>query len=472
MAGGGGIHVRNLHTLCQPWAHLRAAMPAAVLMLGAEAAGQVGLCQVEYKLLASDGNAGAGFGSSVSVSGDPGNEVAVVGVPFRSSAYIYRFNGSSWIEEQKLTASDGEFADRFGWSVSISGAPGNEVVVIGANEDDDNGSDSGSAYIYRFDGSSWIEEQKLVADDGAADDLFGFSVSVGGAPGNEVAVIGAYQDDDNGSLSGSAYVYRWGGSSWAQEQKLTAADGAAFDTFGYSVSVGGAPGSEVAVVGALTDDDLGFSSGSAYIYRWGGTSWVQEQKLLPSDGDSADHFGNSVSVGGAAGGEVAVVGAYWDNDFGGDSGSAYVFRFNPGLAGWFQEQKLTAADGAASDEFGISVSVNGDTAMVGAHRDSDLGSSSGSAYTFVLRLNRINADCNSNGTADVFDLLDGAAADCNDNLVPDSCDIAGGFSLDGNVNGIPDECEVAPACPADISGDGLVNVTDLLALLAAWGACP
>jgi len=405
----------------------------------------------EQKLVASDSAAGDFFGIRVSVNGD----VAVVSAigdddkgDDSGSAYIFRHNGSMWVEEQKLTATDGAAFDNFGSSVSVSG----DVAVVSAYRDEDNGNDSGSAYIFRFNGSMWVEEQKLTATDGAASDIFGSSVSVSG----DVVVVVAPQDDDSGSDSGSAYVYRFNGATWVEEQKLTASDGAAFDNFGSSVSVSG----DVAVVSAYQDDDNGGNAGSAYIFRYNGAMWVEEQKLLASDGAADDQFGISVSVSG----DLAVVGAFLDDDRGASSGSAYVYRFD-GIA-WVEEQKLTATDGEANDGFGYSVSVSGDVAVIGA-----IGDDAGSAYIPDLRLNRLNADCNGNGIADVVDLLDGAAADCNDNLIPDSCDIAGGFSLDANVNGIPDECEIS-ACPGDITGDGLTNVTDLLALLAAWGACP
>ncbi|MHC4414142.1 MAG: hypothetical protein ACYS0G_02535 [Planctomycetota bacterium] len=185
-----------------------------------------------------------------------------------------------------------------------------DVAVVGAHNDDDNGSSSGSAYVYRWNGSSWGQEQKLLASDGAGGDWFGWSVSVSG----DVAVVGAYLDDDNGDRSGSAYVFRWNGSSWTEEAKLLASDGAAGDYFGVSVSVSG----DVVVVGAYEDDDNGSSSGSAYVYRWNGSSWGQEQKLLASDGAAGDFFGYSVSVSG----NIAVVGAYSD-DY---TGSAYVYQ--------------------------------------------------------------------------------------------------------------------------------------------------
>ena len=249
------------------------------------------------------------------------------------------------ITELKLTASDGASEDEFGGSVSISG----DVLLVGAPGDDDNG----SAYIYRWDGSQWQEESKLLPSDGASDDYFGHSVSING----NVALVGAWADDDNGRNSGSAYIYRWNGSQWQEESKLLPSDGAQGDHFGFSVSIDG----NLALVGAYSNDDNGFRSGAAYIYRWDGTQWEEESKLLASDGAGSDHFGYSVSIDG----NVALVGARYDDDNGTNSGSAYIYRWNGSQ--WQEESKLLASDGASNNFFGYSVSIDSsNVALVGA----------------------------------------------------------------------------------------------------------
>ena len=121
-----------------------------------------------------------------------------------------RSNGV-WSEQQKLTASDGALLDSFGSNVSIDG----DTAVIGAHGDDDNGSLSGSAYVYVRSNGVWSEQQKLTASDGAGDDDFGNSVSIDG----DTAVIGALHDDDNGSNSGSAYVYVRSNGVWSEQAK-------------------------------------------------------------------------------------------------------------------------------------------------------------------------------------------------------------------------------------------------------------
>ncbi|TFB11899.1 hypothetical protein E3V55_02505, partial [Candidatus Marinimicrobia bacterium MT.SAG.3] len=263
------------------------------------------------------------------------------------------------ISEFKITAADGAAGDLFGNSVSISG----DYAVVGARRDDDNGISSGSAYVYKRTGTSWAQEAKLLASDGAADDLFGWSVSISG----DYAVVGARRDDDNGISSGSAYVYKRTGTSWAQEAKLLASDGAADDLFGWSVSISG----DYAVVGAFGDDDNGTDAGSAYVFKRTGTSWAQEAKLLASDSGVGDQFGNSVSISG----DYAVVGAWLDDDSGSASGSAYLFTRSG--TSWAQKAKLLASDGATEGFFGKSVSISGDYAIVGAPAENP-----GSAYLY------------------------------------------------------------------------------------------
>ena len=271
----------------------------------------------------------------------------------------------SQITETKVAPADGEMLDAFGSSVCISG----DYAIVGAARDDDKGYNSGSAYILRREGTDWIEEAKLIPGDGAPIDYFGSVVSISG----EYAVIGAIGDDDNGNLAGAAYVFRFDGLGWIEEAKLTSSDGVALDQFGASVAISG----QRAIIGAFWDDDNGVESGSAYVFRREGTTWVEEAKFTASDGSSLDIFGYSVGISG----DHAIVGAPWDDDNGGESGSAYIFRRDS--TGWVQEAKLTPADGTENDLLGMSVSISDNRAVVSSHHDDDLGDASGSAYVFV-----------------------------------------------------------------------------------------
>ncbi len=273
----------------------------------------------QAKLVALDGASNDYFGRSVSISGD----YAVVSAYYdddngieSGSAYIFAPNEADpndWIQVAKLTASDGAANDLFGFSVSISG----DYAIVGAVRDDSNGDKSGSAYVFKRDGTSWSEQAKLVASDGAADDRFGWSVSIIG----DYAIIGAVYDDDNGDNSGSAYIFRRDGESWCEQAKLLASDGSDDDHFGRSVSISGA----YAVVGTYEDDDNGNESGSVYIFKRSGASWSEEAKFVASDGAADDRFGYSVSISG----DKIIAGAYGDDDNGESSGSAYVFGMVP-----------------------------------------------------------------------------------------------------------------------------------------------
>jgi hypothetical protein len=227
-------------------------------------------------------------------------------------------------QQAKLTASDGNDANQFGFSVGISG----ETAVVGAN----NG--QGSAYVFVRSGAAWNEQAKLTASDGAGGDQFGGSVAISG----ETVVVGARQDDLGANIDqGSAYVFVRSGTTWSQQTKLTASDGAANDFFGGSVAISG----ETTVVGALSDNvGANTNQGSAYVFVRSGVSWNEQAKLTASDGATSDQFGNSVAISG----ETVIVGASGD-DVGANpnQGSAYVFMRSGGS--WSQQTRLMAVLG-------------------------------------------------------------------------------------------------------------------------------
>ncbi len=347
-----------------------------------------GVWTQQAKLLSADGTSNDGFGRSVSVSGD----TAVIGAwgdadngTASGSAYVFVRSNGVWTQQAKLLPADGAGGDWFGESVSISG----DTAIIGARRDTDNGSNSGSAYVFVRSGDVWTQQAKLLPTDGADGDWFGFSVSISG----DTALIGAFSDDnENGINSGSTYVFTRSGGVWTQQVKLLPTDGAGEDWFGWSVSVSG----DTAVIGAHQDGDNGIHSGSAYVFTHTGGVWTQQAKLLPSDGAAEDGFGWSVSING----DTAVVGAKEDDDNGPVSGSAYIFTRSSDT--WTQQAKLLPADGAADDEFGRSVSISGDTAVIGAWGDDDNGSKSGSAYIFSLT----TINCNLADIAEPYGVLD------------------------------------------------------------------
>jgi len=333
--------------------------------------------QESVKLLASDGGASDYFAYAVGLSGN----IAVAGAYKDSdngsesgSAYIYRSNGSQWTQETKLLPHDGAAGDRFGAAVAVSG----NMVFVGAYQDDDRGSQSGSVYVFEFDGGQWVEHTKLLASDGAADDGFGRAV----ATVDDVLVVGAYRDDanGNGSRTGSVYIYQFNGSVWSQTAKLVASDGDADDYFGYSVAISNELPRRIAI-GAYNDDDKGSSSGSAYVFVLDGAVWSQEGKLVAPDGNAIDNFGRSVAITGSSKWRV-VAGAHMSDDNGSESGSAYIFQHSG--SGWTLEVKLLPLDGKAGALFGRSVAITENKLVIGAFRDDDAGdgTGTGSAYVF------------------------------------------------------------------------------------------
>jgi hypothetical protein len=260
----------------------------------------------QQKLTASDGAADDQFGFSVAISG----ETIVVGAfqdnvggnAFQGSAYVFVREGAVWSEQQKVTASDGEFGDQFGVSVAISG----ETIVVGAQGD--NGavgpaSNQGSAYVFVRTDAVWAQQQKLTASDGTADDFFGVSVAISG----ETIVVGAFSDDVGANVrQGSAYVFVRAGAAWSEQQRLTASDGASNDSFGKSVAIDG----ETVVVGARSATVTHDAEGAAYVFLRAGTVWSEQQKLTASNGGGVIAFGSSVGISG----ETVVVGA--EVDFG------------------------------------------------------------------------------------------------------------------------------------------------------------
>ena len=331
------------------------------------------------KLTANDGTVGDSFGLSVSVSGD----LVVVGAPADNnsgSAYVFARNQSgpnAWGQVAKLTTNDVVANDAFGTSVSIS----NDQVVVGASRG--HISNTGSAYVFaRNQGGSnaWGQVAKLIANDGMAGDFFGVAVSISG----DQIIVGAPDNDDQGNNSGSAYIFarnQGGPDAWGQVAKLLASDGAANDHFANAVSIS----SDQVVVGAALDSDQGSSSGSAYIFarnQGGPNAWGQVAKLIANDGMAGDFFGGFGDAVSISGDQIAV-GAFGDNDRGSASGSAYVFaRSQGGSNTWGQVAKLTANDGMTGDNFGFSVAISANQMVIGAYQDDIRGSGSGSAYLF------------------------------------------------------------------------------------------
>ncbi len=294
------------------------------------------------------------FGHSVSFDGD----VAIVG-SFQDddtglnngSVFIYRSNGSTWTEEQKI---NGQASSRgFGASVTIE----DDVAVVVAIA-------SGKVLVFRFNGTSWEEETVLPVQ-------IPRSVSLD----NGVLIVGS---DD--SVGGEASIFTYDEDQWILEDTITASDASFDDQFGRAVSIDGQH--RVAIIGAPKNDDacpqsLNCDSGSSYIFRYDGSSWVQEQKITASDADRVDEFGSTVSI--VA--DQAVVGGSGPAIPG---KKAYAFRFTSG--NWIEEQRLTAPNAALGNS--VVLGERGLVAVGGVSGQSNLGE----VYTFKFDGNTWNSD--------------------------------------------------------------------------------
>lgn len=290
---------------------------------------------------------------------------------------------ATWVTEAKLLGSvpqaggsDASTQNFFGWSVSQSGS----TIVAGSMGESSQGFYSGAAYVYVASAGGWREQAKLVARlkggalDGAESDAFGQSVGISG----DTIVVGAPGDDDNGSASGSAYVYVRQGDFWLPEAKLLAADGAGTDAFGRAVAISG----DTIVVGALYDGGLLGGSGSCYVFVRKNGIWSQQAKLMPrlpgEAPDAASQFGTSVDVFA----DTIVVGtAAW-----GGAG-AYVYVRNAST--WTAQAKLVPQlpDGTPQNalSFASSVSIYADAIAVGEYGDADGGEGAGAVYVYARR---------------------------------------------------------------------------------------
>ena len=333
-------------------------------------------------LVAGDPADGDLFGMSVDISGDVA-VVGAAGDDgtgsVRGAAYIfYRYQGGAdvWGQVKKIAAADAANGDAFGNAVALDG----NILIVGADGEDGAGTDRGAAYIFARDQGgpdNWGQVAKLQAGDPADGVQFGFSVDIAG----DVAIVGAPGESLTGTDRGAAYVYSrdlGGADAWGLVKKITAGDGADDDLFGVSVSLGGA----FAVVGAAWVDGDGTNRGAAYLFgkdQGGADSWGPVKKLTASDAHNNDIFGYHVDVDG----DLIVVGAPWSLGGGTERGQVYVFSRNEGGAdNWGQAQILRASDAANKDWLGSRVALDGLYLIVGATGEDGSGVERGAAYVF------------------------------------------------------------------------------------------
>jgi len=350
-------------------------------------AGTGGKCQTlplsgrfsqRQKLVTNPAVGNIGFGYSVAIDGD----TMVVGANLFDTtpttginigkAYVFVRTGANWTQQAALQAADGAAGDEFGSSVAISG----DTIVVGSWRSNAPTSNSGAAYVFVRNGTTWTQQRKLTASDGAADDEFGNSVTISG----DTVAVGSHSADqpNGGGHAGAVYIYDRSGTVWTETQKLIPTGQVLFGDFlGESVAISG----DTLVAGASGDQEpTRTNRGAVYVYARTGGTWAQQQKLEVPDSQPSTQLGSSVAIDG----DTIVSGALGDTPIVSQPnyGAAYVFTRSG--SSWTIQQRLVASDGAMSDYFGWSVAVRGDAIIVGArHDDTTAGADAGSAYFFT-----------------------------------------------------------------------------------------
>ena len=266
-------------------------------------------------------------------------------------------------DQEVLTPSNGADGDHFGRSVALS----KRFAFVGAPRVDQVATDVGRVYAYTHDGSDFGLTAEIRSPETSSMGRFGTSIS---ADAGRV-LIGAPGASGNDVATGAAYIFRREGADWTLEQKIVAPDGVQRDQFGFAVDMEG----DVAVIGARHEDSAGSDAGAAYVFRFDGQSWLQEQKLTAGDRVPRAEFGNAVALDHS----ILVIGAYRDSSVENHAGAAYVFEHDG--AGWVETQKLNGS-GQRGAQFGNAVDVDGRRALVGAWKEDTYYRNSGAAYLF------------------------------------------------------------------------------------------
>ena len=333
----------------------------------------------EFKFLPATLEDQSFFGHAVAQSGN----YAVIGAPGenfeKGAAYLFERDGNGWTQRARLTATDGQFFDHFGWSVAIEG----DYLAIGAYGSDNRGPNSGSVYIFKRQDSTWIQQIKLLpwgdppANNQGAE--FGISVSLSG----NLLLVGAWRDWEkvfnaqgpapSGYQRGAAYLFNRDGDNWMQMARLTAQDADRNDLFGRSVDINGF----YAIVGAPADQAKGPYSGAAYLFEFNAGAWTQVQKISPADGVRNQRFGFAVGIDNDG---HAAVGAPQDATQGFGSGAVYMYRRSAG--NWTQGNKLTLPSASKQAQFGSALDLRDDRLAVGAPGFSGLQPEQGVVYRY------------------------------------------------------------------------------------------
>ena len=341
----------------------------------------LGEWQMEQQLFASDAESGARFGWSVAIQGD----LLVVGAPYKNTTlgsdagqvYVFRYDTTNhvWNEEQKLVQSAGAATDNFGWSVGVAG----DVLVSGTpNSDTTAGSNSGCAFVFRYQNATvkWLEETQLIDPDGLANDNAGTCVAW---DGTTAAVASPDALESTKSAAGSIGIWNVSGTTWTQVQELTATTPQTGGRFGLHVRLAGDR------LGALApDEDEGggvTNSGAAYLFRLTSGSFALEQRLTEPVPATSVRFGSDIAMSD----DLVVVGAMTDDVSGKvDCGASHLYR--PAKAGgaWVYDHQLCASDRATSDRLGTQVALHDSLVLATADgKNTAAGTDFGSVYGYA-----------------------------------------------------------------------------------------
>ena len=320
------------------------------------------------KLLASDGEAGNNFGLNLSISGD----IAMIEMGKAGLAHVYERDAggsANWGEVAILTSADGDTTVRR--HVAVSG----DTAVVGATFQPAGTSELGVALIFQRDqggAGNWGEVKMLMPSEYSGRGVRSVAIS------GDVAIV-ARPDRFGPVPNGEAWLFErdaGGTDNWGEVGKLIGSDPT--DLFGDSLAIAG----DTAFVGARLEDEAGNDAGAVYVFerdQGGAGNWGEVKKLIGSDTDANDEFGASVAVSA----DTLVVGAKFADLGLPPPGAAYVFERNQGGAGnWGEVKKLTASDADWLDRFGVSVSVDGDTIVVGAGQEDEAAANAGAVYVY------------------------------------------------------------------------------------------
>jgi hypothetical protein len=306
------------------------------------------------------------LGATVATNGS----YTAAGAPYASvgaqnDGVVYLFSNATWQQQTILLPNDPDSLSQFGNALAIN----DNTLFVGAPMHDSFGVNAGAVYVFTFDGVSWVQQQKLIGVDTVPGDRFGSALALN----DGWLAVSAPLHSSPGSPGGAVYLFQFDGVSWVQRYKVGAPDTIAGDRFGSALALDDG----WVAVSAPLHRFVGSASGAVYLFEFNGTAWAQRQKFVASDTAGSDQFGSALALENRR----LVVGAPLHNSNGPASGAVYIFE--RATTTWIERAKLIGSDTNAGDRLGGSISIDGNTILVGAYGDTAAGPATGAAYVFV-----------------------------------------------------------------------------------------